>query len=248
MVSRGPTGVIARAEGEGPTLHLWSVGVRSGVGRQITSGVSGAREHAPSISPDGKILFVQQRSEYRILSASLSDAVVEPIITSELRTAMPAWALHQEKFVYASNRNGTPAIWMRADGWDRLVVSSAVFQPGSTDSFMTPALSPGADRLVFTRIDRDQRISTWISSVSGGPPVRLTNVKDAIEYGGSWVPDGAHFSYLQIRDGLGSLMVVKTGGEAAPSVLCETAKGLLNNNMYKQTGRGQQRQVRGNSV
>jgi Tol biopolymer transport system component len=162
-----------------------------------------------------------------ILSASLSDATVKRVISSEMETGMPAWAPHQEKFVYSSNRNGSDAIWIRGEGWDRPIVTQDSFPPGTTAALDTPALSPGADRLVYTRIDKDKQIQSWISSVSGGPPVRLTNTKDAIELGGSWSPDGGRVVYWQVRDKVVSVMVVKTTGEADPVMLSQSEGNYL---------------------
>jgi eukaryotic-like serine/threonine-protein kinase len=216
------TGVLSWTASVGQPQHLWIAGLHSGARRQITAGTSTLGESWPAISPDGsKILFVQGRQDFMILSASLADASVERVISSDLSTGMPAWALHREYFTYESDRNGTPAIWVRAEGWDRPIVTEAAFPPGSTNWLMTPSLSPGADRLSFTRIDRDEHHTIWIASLSGGPPVRLTNAPEEAEFGGAWSPDGSRLAYLQYRNGSVSLMVVKTSGEAAPTVIRE---------------------------
>ena len=143
----GRTGVLSWAqEGQDAFSHLWIAGLHSGVGRQITSGTSSSSEEAPAISGDGKrILFQQSRSGYLVLSVSLSDASVQRVISSELMTGMPAWALHKEKFAYESDRNGSPGIWMRAEDEDRLIIAEAGL-PGrkheSSDDAI--ALSPDA--------------------------------------------------------------------------------------------------------
>jgi len=67
----------------------------------------------------------------------------------------------------------------------------------------------------------------WISSVSGGPPVRLSNAKDVIERGGAWSPDGGRFVYWQFHKGSVSVMVVKTTGEATPVALIEKVGAAL---------------------
>src|SRR6202035_2685709 len=84
------------------------------------------------------------------------------------------------------------------------------------------------DSVLYTRGSagsNDQLI--WISSDSGGPPVRLTNAKDVIERGGSWSPDGARIVYWQFRNGFVSIMVVRTTGDATPVVLWEKTGGAL---------------------
>jgi Tol biopolymer transport system component len=111
---------------------------------------------------------------------------------------------------------------MRSEGKDRPIVGTDVFPTGSTVSFATPAISPAGDRLEYTRTDKDQRFATWISSLAGGPPVRLTNAQDVVERGGSWSPDGSRIVYWQYRGGRVSLMIAKTTGEATPTLLRET--------------------------
>ena len=215
----GRNSVMSRAEqGE----QLWFVGIHSGPRRKMTTGISSESQSQPALSPDGKkLLFAQSSVDYMIVSASLSDATVQRVISSEIATGMPEWALHQEKFVYDSARNGSPAIWMRAEGWDRPIVTPEAFPPGSTIGFAAPALSPAADRVVYSRFNKDQQFENWISSVSGGPPVRLTNTKGIFERGGSWSPDGARIAYWQIHNHVSSVMLVRTTGEAAPAPLRE---------------------------
>ena len=159
-----------------------------------------------------------------IVSASLSDASVERVISSEAATGMPAWALHRKAFVYASERSGSSAIWMRGEDGDRPIVTADSFPAGSRGSFILPTLSPQADRVLYTRGSGGSNDQfNWISSLSGGPPVRLTNAKDVIERGGSWSPDGGRIVYWQFRNGFVSVMVVRTTGDATPVVLCEKA-------------------------
>jgi Tol biopolymer transport system component len=93
-----------------------------------------------------------------------------------------------------------------------------MFPPGATNELMTPALSPGADRLIFTRIDRNQRVSNWICSLAGGSPVRLTN-SDGIEVAGAWAPNGSAVAYIRYEVSKVALMTVKASGEATPVLL-----------------------------
>jgi Tol biopolymer transport system component/tRNA A-37 threonylcarbamoyl transferase component Bud32 len=195
--------------------HLWIADIDSGTRRQITSGTS--LEDNPRVSPDGKrLLFGQFRSDYALVSVSLENATADRVLSSEVRAGMPAWAMRQEKFAYVTDRNGPPEIWMRGEGWDRPIVTPASFPAGTTNLFGTPALSPGAERLVYTRFDAGGGAFIWISSVSGGPPVRLTNESNVTEHGGSWSPDGNSFTYLRVRNGERSVMIVRTSGEATP--------------------------------
>jgi eukaryotic-like serine/threonine-protein kinase len=198
--------------------HLWIADVDSGERRQITSDTS--KELSPAVSPDGKKLLVGHfRADYAFVSVSLENAAADRVFSSELAAGMPAWAMRQEKFAYVTDRNGPAEIWMRGEGWDRPIVTPATFLAGTTNWFMTPALSPGAERLVYTRIDASGHAFNWISSVSGGPPVRLTNESNVAEYGGSWSPDGNSLTYARQLNGERSVMTVSTSGEATPVLL-----------------------------
>jgi Tol biopolymer transport system component len=197
--------------------HLWMTGVHTGNRRQLTNGVT--TEDSPAVSPDGsKLLFAESHSDYMILSASLADGTVARVISSERPTGMPAWAANHDAFTWVGDRRGTNAIWVRSGGVDRPVVTIDSFPPDSTNDLMTPALSPGADRLVFTRIDKNQRVSNWIASLAGGSPVRLTN-SNGIEVAGAWSPDGSTVAYIRYDVAKVALMTVKASGEATPATV-----------------------------
>ena len=205
--------------------HLQLAGIRSGVGEAVTAGISSESQSQPALSPDGRrLVFRQSRTDYMIVSASLSDASVERVISSEVPTGMPAWASHRNAFVYTSERSGSSAIWMRGEDGDRPIVTADAFPAQTGSVFILPALSPQADRVLYARGSGGSNDQfNWISSLSGGPPVRLTNAKDVIERGGSWSPDGGRIAYWQFRNGFVSIMVVRTTGDATPVVLCEKA-------------------------
>jgi Tol biopolymer transport system component/predicted Ser/Thr protein kinase len=222
----GANAVMALVTDRG--FNLWLVGMHSGLKRQITANITAQNDTQPALSPAGdKLLFVREVFDNMILSASLSDAAVERVISSGVQAGMPAWALNKDEMVYESKRAGATAIWMRSEGKERPIVTADHFPAGSTAAFSTPALSPAADRIEYTRTDKDQRFTNWISSLGGGPAVRLTNARDVVERGGSWSPDGSRIVYWQYRDGRASLMIAKTSGEAAPTLLRETTGANL---------------------
>jgi Tol biopolymer transport system component len=199
--------------------HLWMVDLRDGKRDRLTAGT--ASEIFPSLSPDGaRLLYTSLTREFRVVSMSLEDAGVETVIASTRPVGMPAWAAGQEKFTYVSHRNGGPAVWVRENGADRPIVTAGAFPANAVRWFMTPALSADGGRVIYTRVGVDNRNENWISSLGGGPPVRLTsNGPDVTEYGGSWSPDGSQFAFLQIQNGEGFLAVAKTSGGAAVKIL-----------------------------
>jgi Tol biopolymer transport system component/tRNA A-37 threonylcarbamoyl transferase component Bud32 len=216
----GKHGFVSSSDAQG--VHLWSASLKTGPERKLTGTTASESETQPSLSPDGKrMLFVQGRTDFMIVSASLNDATVKRVISSEMQTGMPAWANQRQEFVYESMRNGSPAIWMRTESGDRAIVTGEAFPSGSTNAFATPRMSPGGDRLIFTRGDNSGHFQNWISSVSGAPPVRLTNNQDMVERGGSWSPDGSTVAYWGFRGGVGYLMLAKATGDATPTTLRE---------------------------
>ena len=110
-----------------------------------TATITAQNNTQPALSPSGdKLLFVNEVFDNMILSASLSDAAVERVISSEVQAGMPAWALNKDEMVYESKRGGTTAIWMRSEGTDRPIVTTDHFLAGSTVGFGRPrSLLPG---------------------------------------------------------------------------------------------------------
>jgi hypothetical protein len=80
--------------------HLWFAGVRAGPKWKLTGTTPSESETQPTLSPDGKrMLFVQGNVDYIIVSASLSDATVTRVISSEMQTGTPSWARQRQEFV-----------------------------------------------------------------------------------------------------------------------------------------------------
>ncbi|HLG95738.1 MAG TPA: protein kinase [Bryobacteraceae bacterium] len=224
--SDGRTALMSYEDAQGQ--HLWFAGIRSGALRRLMMGTPSESEAQPSLSPDGrKLLYTQIREDSMIVSASLSDATVKRVISSELDATMPTWARNKPEFVYSSTRSGDSAIWIWGEGGDRPIVTQHMFPAGTSDGFMTASFSPNADRVVYSRMDNNQQIQSWISSVSGGPPVRLTTASNVFELGGSWSPDGSKIVYWSTTEHVPTLRVVNTTGEAAPAMLRQHVGGAL---------------------
>jgi serine/threonine protein kinase len=200
---------------------LWMADIRSGGITPVTAGT--AMETIPSVSPDGKAtLYQQNETHLDVVSVALLDGSAKTLIATGRDEGMPAWAANQEKLVWVSDRNGPMEIWIReADGSERPVVTQANFPPGSNKILMTPSLSPQGDRIAYERIDREGIMRTWISSVSGGAPVRLTNAEPSLEDPSAWSPDGRQFVYLQFEKSNAALAIARTSGNATPVLVKE---------------------------
>lgn len=183
--------------------------------KPITGGM--VSQSSPAVSPDGRrMLFLESTSDYRIVAASLKDASLRTRVRSQLRTGMPLWAAKGERFVYETSSHGAPEIWLReSDGAERPVLTQSAFPPGTGSRIANPALSPDGGRLAVMR-GSPKGLRIWITSVAGGTPVRLTNDESSYENGGAWSPDGARFVYGRYKEGVVSVMIAKTNGQATP--------------------------------
>ena len=209
-------GVVSISEkAEDAESQLWTIDVESGRREPLTQGIYGGV--GPELSPDGsRLLYLNVSAEFRLVSMSLENGSTENVISSNRMVGMPAWAMAQDKFAYVSARNGVPAIWVRENGADRPVVTASAFPPNTMKWLMTPALSPDGGRVIYARIGLDNKNTNWISSLNGGPAVKLTaSGPEVSEYGGAWSPDGSRFVFQQVVDGKLTLVVAKTNGDSA---------------------------------
>jgi hypothetical protein len=79
---------------------------------------------------------------------------------------------------------------------------------------MNPVPSPDGSRVAFVRVPQTGPAKSWVLSLSGGRPVRLTNTGSEVnEISGCWSPDGMQFA-LGTESGL---LVAGTGGRASPA-------------------------------
>jgi dipeptidyl aminopeptidase/acylaminoacyl peptidase len=139
---------------------------------------------------------------------------VKTVVSTGHQDNMASWAAKQEKMVWVTDRSGASEIWLRSsDGTDRPVVTADEFP---AEIFFYPALSPTGDRMIFSKLDLSGSVRLWLTSLSGGAPIRLTNADSSGEWGGNWSPDGSRFSYVDIKAGNSSIKIVKTNGGAAP--------------------------------
>ncbi len=218
--------VMSLAPDESLIHRLWMTSTSSNELTPLTTGTN--EEDNPRVSPDGKsILYSQVTMRYDLTSVSLDDGATKTLITSGHLEFDPASSANQAKLVWVTNRSGKFEIWTRLpDGSDKPAVTNAEFPRAGF--LCNPALSPDGERIAYVGPGSGtggagSRI--WISLVNGGPPVQLTNTADPREYGGSWSPDGSQFVYLRTDSDATRLTLVKTSGNATPSVLKEHVRG-----------------------
>ncbi len=198
--------------------QIWIADTESNQWRAVTSGTAGYG--SLDVSPDGrKVAFIQTAGNYDIASVDLETARARRWMSTDRDEYMAAWAVKQQRMVYVTTRNGPQEIWMQgATGKGRPLITSKDFPPG-TQWFMSPALSPDGERVMYTRMELTGGIHTWISNVSGGAPVPLTNEPDSSDFAASWSPDGEWAVYVALHKGKADLMKVQTTGEAAATII-----------------------------
>jgi Tol biopolymer transport system component len=207
--------VVSTQGSEGGSEQLWIADTVTGGYYALTTGTTGRLY--PSVSPDGKmILFTESISDFDIVSANLESAAVQRLIATERNELMPAWAASQSVMAYVTDRNGPTEIWVRSGDVDRPIVTSKDFEPGTTSDLWGPALAPDASRVIYARTDTKGVSRLWISAVHRSAPSLLTNDAHAIEFPGSWSPDGTWFTYETETRGQVDLMKAKTTGQVTP--------------------------------
>ena len=228
--------------------QLWMADTASRERIALTSGTAG--RSFGDVSPDGhRIVFTESTDDYDLASVDLQHASASRLIATQRDEYMPAWAAKQPVLTYVTDRDGPHEIWLHTTGQDRPVVTPRDFPPGTTQWFLAPALSPDGGRLIYERFEIQGGSHLWISAVSGGAPVQLSNETGASEFSGAWSPDGNWYVYMAIRNGVWDLVKIKSTGQATPVLVKHGVQGgevpvwsptgewiLFNNELYSPDG------------
>jgi serine/threonine protein kinase/Tol biopolymer transport system component len=212
----GKSLVVATSADTSQPSHLWKMKLGSDDMEQLTTGPTS--EFSPKVSPDGKqMLYFQQQVDLDIVSVSLDKGEVSTLISTAVNEDMPQYAANGNgELVYVTERDGPPEIWLRdPDGSTRPLVTPKDV-PGGVKWFMSPALSPDGSRVVFSVTPPVGVPRLWMVSVSGGPPVRVTNATgDEGEYPGDWSPDGSRIVFRTYENGQPGLASASADGAAS---------------------------------
>jgi Tol biopolymer transport system component len=211
--------IVATSTEPSQSTQLWLARLGSESMQQLTVGSAFAGN--ASVSPDGKkIVYTQMQYDFDVVSISTDTGDVAPIISTAMNEYMPQYAATGGRLVYVTDRGGATEIWLREpDASTRPLVSPADI-PGGVKFIMAPALSPDGSRVIFSVTPPTGVPRLWMTSVSGGNPIRVTNASDNVgEYPGDWSPDGSRFVFRTYANGQPGLAVVTTDGTAAPRPL-----------------------------
>jgi Tol biopolymer transport system component len=114
----------------------------------------------------------------------------------------PAWSPTAPQYAFVTDRTGTQQIWLRSsDGqWERPLVTERDFGNSGTQLLETPAFSPDGQRLAYFHSGYEGDASKiWISTLAGGPPVKLTPLESRISLyqdAPTWSPNGDWVAYV----------------------------------------------------
>jgi serine/threonine protein kinase len=200
--------------------HLSVVDIEKESIQPITNSVS--QEWAPDISPDGKrIVFSSGIQQYDLIEVPLDGSAVRNLTTTPVNEKAPAWSPQGNQFAFVSDITGSDVIWVKnpAERLQRPLVTAKDFSDAETDSFSRPFFSPDGKRIVYHRNTKPGLTDIWISSVSGGSPVRLYADKNASQLAPSWSPDGNWIAFIHATPGQMSLRKARIGSSDAPVLL-----------------------------
>ena len=221
--------VVSTAE-PGQPRRLYLADTDSGRFRPLSDSTSTTHQDGPAVSPDGaRLVFTEIAPNLDIVTMNVHTANVSTLIATNRTEQMPAWAADANRFVYVTDRNGQPEIWVHENDDEWPVVTPHHFPSGTTASLMAPTLSPDGTRVMYSRVESDARGGSagahlWMSSLSGGAPMRLRD-RLGRETSGSWSPDGAWFAYEEVGPEGRVLKKARTSGNSEPETLVDRYSG-----------------------
>jgi Tol biopolymer transport system component len=135
----------------------------------------------------------------------------------------PAYSPSGSQFALVSDITGFDVIWVqsKAEGWQRPLVTEKDFPDHRTLSFSRPFFSPDGQRIVYHRNVKEGGSEIWISSVTGGSPVRLFADTDRMQFAPTWSPDGNSIAFITGNKIGMQLAVARIGSSSPPAILKE---------------------------
>lgn len=207
--------------GDGSSLggYLWILDTLDGGLSPLTVGLGGS--HAdPSVSPDGsKLAFAAIESDMDLVDIPLEGSPPRALLATSRQEGLPSWAPAGSQLAYVTDREGPRGIWLYSpgEGTSRPLVTTRDFEH-RIRVFDSPSFSPDGRRIAYQA--QSESGDLWISSVAGGPPVRL--VKGGAD-SPTWSPDGHWIAYLLGNPIQARLLKVAVGPATEPVELAELA-------------------------
>ena len=224
-------------------IELWSLDLRNGQQRQMTSG--GAVNLEPRFSPDGKRLaFVSTsyKGHFHIFVADFADGVLNNIrqLTPEHLTDLPryyyskvdheispAWSRDGSEILFVSNRghiHGTGGFWrIKAQPGNKEDAREIHYE--ETNWKARPDFSPDGRHIVYASYLGRQWHQLWLMPAEGGDAFPIS-YGDYDNTNPRWSPDGTKIAFISNRNGNTSLWVETIPGGAQSEVLVRERKYL----------------------
>ncbi|MGH9661661.1 MAG: TolB family protein, partial [Bryobacteraceae bacterium] len=202
--------VVGARESATGNSHLHVADTESGRVQPLTA--SGGYETFPSVSPDGsRIVYSSHQDDFDLVELPLAGAPPRPLLSTDRSEHSPAWSPVHPQYIYITDRTGADEIRLRSvqEGWDRPLVTDRDFGGEKAMYFHAPAFSPGGLRIVYGRRAFGRNLTLWVSSLAGGPPVRVA-AENANQLSPAWSPDGNWIAYVRVPQY--ELVRVRPGG------------------------------------
>jgi serine/threonine protein kinase/Tol biopolymer transport system component len=183
--------------------HLWLADTTRDRGEILT--MSAGNEGSPAVSPEGsRLTFTAEDVDFDLISIPNDGGPPQGLLTTSRNEFDPAWSPGQSNFAFVTDRNGSLQLLVRnRDGFEREIVSDALFPGDRTWTLGTLAFSRDGSRIAYSRVGESTGTRIWISSaLAAGPPVQLapaplgTMRQDAP----TWSPEDAWIGYVRGQD------------------------------------------------
>ena len=191
---------------------LWRIPASGGATERIT--VVGYDAMYPHISRRGnRLAYVQGSGDYNIYKIEVFGTTVSSnpstkLIASTRNDVSPQFSPDGRRIVFASDRSGSPEIWMcDSDGSNLIQVTSLNKAAG------TPRWSPDGQQIAFDFFE-ERRGHIYVTSTAGGQPRPITT-GDFDDIVPSWSRNGQWIYFASNRTGVYQVWRVHPeGGEA----------------------------------
>jgi serine/threonine protein kinase/WD40 repeat protein len=214
--------VVSLPDSLGGNRHLWIADTVSGAARQITAGHT--NETAPAVAPGGsRIAYATEEVDFDLTLIAPDGRSRRTMLSTARNEFDPAWSPSGDQFAFVTDRSGSLEIWTRSrDGvWERPIVTAKDFGDSRTDTLASLAFSPDGRTLAYQR-GSEGTWDVWLSPISGGAPVRITNTTGAIRPwrdAPTWSPDGEWIAYVHNDEGKPALVKTRMGTTERVEVL-----------------------------
>ena len=174
------------------------------------------------VSPDGtRIAFESDLSHGDVIEMPTSEGPPRTILGSARSEWMPTLSADGKELVYVGDPRGTSEVWSRnmEDGSLRRLLGPADFPADSgyaVEYLGDPVLSPDRRRIAVVAVSGKGPV-VYTAFTAGGAPVRGNDV-NAVDFVGSWSPEGDRLAYVRVPFLGAAQLVVGRIGSAEPPI------------------------------